>query len=123
MQEVRTAGIAADWLEKYGFEVHRNIGKTGVVGLLKNGDGPCILLRADMDGLPVKEKTGLDYASKAAGTDRFGQSVSIMHACAHDLPVTWLMAARSEERRVGTECVSKCRSRCAPYQSKKKKNK
>src|SRR3546814_7245475 len=71
MQEVRTAGIAADWLEKYGFEVHRNIGKTGVVGLLKNGDGPCILLRADMDGLPVKEKTGLDYASKAAGTDRF----------------------------------------------------
>ncbi|MFC3674615.1 amidohydrolase [Ferrovibrio xuzhouensis] len=93
MQEVRTAGIAADWLEKYGFEVHRQIGKTGVVGLLKNGEGPCILLRADMDGLPVKEKTGLEYASKAAGTDRFGQSVSIMHACAHDMHVTWLMAA------------------------------
>ncbi|WP_370156767.1 amidohydrolase [Ferrovibrio sp.] len=93
MQEVRTAGIAADWLEKYGYEVHRNIGKTGVVGLLKNGEGPCILLRADMDGLPVKEKTGLDYASQATGTDRFGQAVSIMHACAHDMHVTWLMAA------------------------------
>jgi len=93
MQEVRTAGIAADWLERHGWEVHRNIGKTGVVGLLKNGDGPCILLRADMDGLPVKEKTGLDYASQATGTDRFGQSVSIMHACAHDMHVTWLMAA------------------------------
>ncbi|WP_341704317.1 amidohydrolase [Ferrovibrio sp.] len=93
MQEVRTAGIAADWLEKYGYEVHRNIGKTGVVGLLKNSEGPCILLRADMDGLPVKEKTGLDYASQATGTDRFGQAVSIMHACAHDMHVTWLMAA------------------------------
>src|SRR3546814_15638985 len=121
MQEGRTAGIAADWLEKYGFEVQRNIGKTGVVGLLKNGDGPCILLRADMDGLPVKEKTGLDYASKAAGTDRFGQSVSIMHACAHDMHVTWLMAAcrllsdRSEERRGGKECVSTCRSRWSSY--------
>src|SRR3546814_2062215 len=56
MQAVRTAGIAADWLEKYGFEVHRNIGKTGVVGLLKNGEGPCILLRADMDGLPVRSE-------------------------------------------------------------------
>ncbi|HEX6978758.1 MAG TPA: amidohydrolase [Alphaproteobacteria bacterium] len=92
MQEVRTAGIAAKWLEQHGFEVHAGIGKTGVVGLLKNGEGPCILLRADMDGLPVKEKTGLPYASQQTGTDRFGQSVSIMHACAHDMHVTWLMA-------------------------------
>ncbi|WP_298721754.1 amidohydrolase [uncultured Ferrovibrio sp.] len=92
MQEVRTAGIAARWLEDHGYEVHAGIGKTGVVGLLKNGDGPCILLRADMDGLPVKEKTGLPYASEQTGTDRFGQSVSIMHACAHDMHVTWLMA-------------------------------
>lgn len=92
MQEVRTAGIAARWLEENGFEVHAGIGRTGVVGLLKNGDGPCILLRADMDGLPVKEKTGLPYASTQTGTDRFGQSVSIMHACAHDMHVTWLMA-------------------------------
>jgi len=73
-------------------EIHTGIGKTGVVGLLKNGDGPVILLRADMDALPVKEKTGLPYASTATGIDRFGQSVSIMHACAHDMHVTWLMA-------------------------------
>lgn len=92
MQEVRTSGIAARWLEDHGYEVHAGIGRTGVVGLLKNGEGPCILLRADMDGLPVKEKTGLPYASQQTGTDRFGQSVSIMHACAHDMHVTWLMA-------------------------------
>lgn len=92
LQEVRTAGIAATWLEACGAEVHTGIGKTGVVGLLKNGDGPVILLRADMDALPVKEKTGLPYASTATGIDRFGQSVSIMHACAHDMHVTWLMA-------------------------------
>lgn len=92
MQEVRTAGVAAAWMKKYGFEVHEQVGKTGVVALLKNGDGPVILLRADMDGLPVKEKTGLDYASTQTGTDRFGQAVSIMHACGHDFHVTWLMA-------------------------------
>ncbi|WP_341909805.1 amidohydrolase [Ferrovibrio terrae] len=92
MQEVRTAGIAAAWMKQYGFEVHEKVGTTGVVAILKNGDGPVILLRADMDGLPVKEKTGLDYASTQTGVDRFGQSVSIMHACGHDFHVTWLMA-------------------------------
>lgn len=74
-------------MKKYGFEVHEKVGKTGVVALLKNGDGPVILLRADMDGLPVKEKTDLDYASTQTGVDRFGQSVSIMHACGHDFHV------------------------------------
>ncbi|WP_341896117.1 amidohydrolase [Ferrovibrio terrae] len=92
MQEVRTAGIAAAWMKQYGFEVHEKVGTTGVVAILKNGDGPVILLRADMDGLPVKEKTGLGYASTQTGVDRFGQSVSIMHACGHDFHVTWLMA-------------------------------
>ena len=92
MQEVRTAAIAAAWMKQYGFEVHEKIGTTGVVAILKNGDGPVILLRADMDGLPVKEKTGLDYASTQTGVDRFGQAVSIMHACGHDFHVTWLMA-------------------------------
>ncbi|MCW0236197.1 MAG: amidohydrolase [Ferrovibrio sp.] len=92
MQEVRTAGIAAAWMKQYGFEVHEKVGTTGVVAILKNGDGPVILLRADMDGLPVKEKTGLDYASTQTGVDRFGQAVSIMHACGHDFHVTWLMA-------------------------------
>ena len=64
MQEHRTAGIAADWLRKHGYEVTEKIGGTGVVGLLRNGEGATVLLRADMDALPMKENTGLPYASK-----------------------------------------------------------
>jgi len=63
MQENRTAGVAADRLRSAGYEVTTGIGKTGVVGLLRNGDGPVIMLRADMDALPVRETTGLPYAS------------------------------------------------------------
>ncbi|MGB7191317.1 MAG: M20/M25/M40 family metallo-hydrolase [Acidobacteriaceae bacterium] len=69
------------------------IGKTGVVGLLRNGDGPTIMLRADMDALPVKEETGLPYASKATDTDREGKTVPVMHACGHDMHVAWLIGA------------------------------
>lgn len=65
MQEVRTAGMAADWLEANGFEVSRQIGQTGVVGVLKNGEGPTVMLRADMDALAITETTGLPYASTA----------------------------------------------------------
>src|SRR5215472_12262483 len=68
MQESRTAGVAADYLRKAGYEVTTGVGKTGVVGLLRNGDGPTVMLRADMDALPVKEATGLDYASKVTAT-------------------------------------------------------
>src|SRR4051812_9298496 len=63
MQETRTAGIAANHLKANGFEVTTEIGKTGVVGILRNGDGPTVMLRADMDALPIKEATGLPYAS------------------------------------------------------------
>jgi hippurate hydrolase len=69
MQETRTADIAADRLQKAGYEVTTGIGKTGVVGLLRNGDGPTIMLRADMDALPIAENTGLEYASKVSATD------------------------------------------------------
>jgi hippurate hydrolase len=62
-QEVRTAATAAAALREAGFEVHERIGTTGVVGILRNGDGPTVLMRADMDGLPMKEETGLPYAS------------------------------------------------------------
>jgi len=93
MQEYRTAGIAADWLKKHGYEVTEGVGGTGVVGLLRNGDGPTVLLRADMDALPIEESTGLDYASKATGTDRFDQETSIAHSCGHDMHVVWLMGA------------------------------
>ena len=73
MQEHRTSGIAAAWLKQQGYEVTEGVGGTGVVGLLRNGDGATVLLRADMDALPMKESTGLPYASDKTGTDRFGQ--------------------------------------------------
>jgi hippurate hydrolase len=91
MQERRTAGIVAAWLRQRGYEVTEGIGGTGVVGLLRNGDGPTVLLRADMDALPMKEGTGLPYASQASGTDRFGQETAIAHSCGHDMHVAWLM--------------------------------
>lgn len=102
MQEKRTSGLAASWLRKYGFEVTEGVGGTGVVGLLRNGDGPTVLLRADMDALPIKESTGLPYASDRTGTDRFGQATSIAHACGHDMHIVWMMGATrilSENRR------------------------
>jgi len=93
MQENRTAHIAADRLRAAGYEVTTGVGKTGVVGLLRNGDGPTIMLRADMDALPVKEATGLPYASNITATDREGKTVPVMHACGHDMHVTWLVGA------------------------------
>ena len=93
MQEHRTAGIAAAWLRQQGYEVTEGVGGTGVVGLLRNGEGATVLLRADMDALPVEEATGLPYASREKGVDRYGQSVSIAHACGHDMHVAWLMGA------------------------------
>jgi len=91
MQEGRTAGVAADHLRAVGYEVTTGVGKTGVVGLLNNGEGPTVMLRADMDALPVLEATGLPYASKVTATDSTGKSVPVMHACGHDMHVTWLI--------------------------------
>ena len=93
MQENRTAGIAAERLRAHGYDVTTGIGTTGVVGVLKNGYGPVVMLRADMDALPVREATGLPYASTAAATDSEGKSVPVMHACGHDMHVTWLIGA------------------------------
>lgn len=93
MQEARTASIAADHLRSTGFEVTTAVGKTGVVGLLRNGDGPVVMLRADMDALPVEESTGLPYASKVTAVDSTGKTVPVMHACGHDMHVTWLIGA------------------------------
>jgi hippurate hydrolase len=92
MQENRTAGIAADHLRAAGYEVTSGVGKTGVVGVLRNGDGPTLMLRADMDALPVREATGLPYASSVTA-DQNGKSVPVMHACGHDMHVTWLIGA------------------------------
>ncbi len=93
MQETRTAGLAAERLLAAGFEVTTGVGKTGVVGLLRNGEGPTVMLRADMDALPVEEATGLPYASKATATDQDGHTVPVSHMCGHDLHVTWLCGA------------------------------
>jgi amidohydrolase len=92
MQEQRTAGIAADWLRHQGYEVTEKVGGTGVVGLLRNGEGQTVLLRADMDALPMKENTGLSYASTKTGKDpSSGVDTAIAHSCGHDMHVTWLM--------------------------------
>ncbi|HXT13829.1 MAG TPA: M20 family metallopeptidase [Candidatus Angelobacter sp.] len=93
MQETRTAGLAAERLRAAGYEVTTGVGKTGVVGLMRNGEGPTVMLRADMDALPVKELTGLPYASNQTATDREGKTVPVMHACGHDMHVTWLAGA------------------------------
>jgi amidohydrolase len=92
MQERRTAGIAANWLREQGYEVTEGVGGTGVVGLLRNGEGATVLLRADMDALPMKENTGLPYASTRTGADpSSGRETAIAHSCGHDVHVTWLM--------------------------------
>jgi hippurate hydrolase len=93
MQETRTAGLAASRLGAAGYEVTTGVGKTGVVGLLRNGDGPTVMLRADMDALPVEEATNLPYASKATATDRQGNAVPVSHMCGHDMHVAWLAGA------------------------------
>jgi amidohydrolase len=93
MQETRTAGLVAARLRAAGYDVTTEVGKTGVVGLLRNGEGPTVMLRADMDALPVEEMTGLPYASKVRATDRDGKRVPVMHACGHDMHVAWLVGA------------------------------
>jgi amidohydrolase len=93
MQETRTASLAADRLRAAGYEVTMGVGKTGVVGLLRNGDGPTVMLRADMDALPVEEATGLPYASTVKTKDREGNTVPVGHMCGHDMHVTWLVGA------------------------------
>ena len=111
-QETRTAGVVARHLGELGIEFEEGIGKTGVVGIIRNpstrlsnsgeavyrdtgesADGPVVWLRADMDALPVKEMTGLEYASTARGTDPAGSDVPVMHACGHDMHVTCLLGA------------------------------
>ncbi len=93
MQEVRTAGLAAKHLADNGYEVTTGVGETGVVGLLRNGEGPTVMLRADMDGLPIQEATGLAYASTVSATDSTGKTTPVAHACGHDMHVAWLMGA------------------------------
>jgi hippurate hydrolase len=95
MQEVRTPAKLAAEMRKLGFKVTEKIGKTGVVAMMENGPGPVLMLRADMDALPVSEQTGLPFASKIRATTGQGVETGVMHACGHDTHVTaWLATAR-----------------------------
>lgn len=91
--EHRTAGIIAQHLTALGVQVHTGIGATGVAGVVRNGSGPTVLLRADMDALPIKELTGLPYASTTVSKDDRGNTVPVMHACGHDIHMTCLLGA------------------------------
>jgi amidohydrolase len=92
-QEHDTAAAVAQRLRSFGYQMYEGIGGAGVVGVLHNGDGPTVLLRADMDALPVKEQTGLPYASTVTARDADGTEVPVMHACGHDVHVTCLLGA------------------------------
>jgi metal-dependent amidase/aminoacylase/carboxypeptidase family protein len=85
LQEQQTAARLAHELEGTGFEVTPRVGGYGLVAVLKNGPGPTVLVRTDMDALPVVEQTGLPYASKVRARDRDGKDVGVMHACGHDM--------------------------------------
>lgn len=92
-QEYRTSTRLADALETLGYNVTRKVGGTGVVALLSNGNGPTVMLRGDMDALPIKEETGLAFASQQTALDSTGQEVPLMHACGHDLHSSCLIGA------------------------------
>ncbi len=91
LHEERTAAHVAEELRKAGLEVTTGVGRNGVVGVLRNGEGPTVLVRADMDALPVKEQTGLPYASTVVTKDSQGNDVPVMHACGHDIHMTCLV--------------------------------
>ncbi|MDQ3246977.1 MAG: amidohydrolase [Pseudomonadota bacterium] len=95
MQETRTPAKLAAEARKLGFDVTEKVGKTGVVGVIRNGAGPVLMLRADMDGLPVVEQTGLPFASNVRATARSGVETGVMHACGHDTHMAaWIGTAR-----------------------------
>ena len=93
LQEHRSAALLAKALVSAGFETAEHVGGTGVVGVLRNGKGPVVMLRADFDALPIEEKTGLPYASTVRTTDSEGVEVSVMHACGHDMHAACLVGA------------------------------
>src|ERR1022692_3682906 len=90
--ETQTATKLAARLRSSGYDVTEHVGGTGVVAILKNGPGPTIMLRTELDALPVEEKTGLPYASKVRAKDDAGRDVPVMHACGHDLHMASLFA-------------------------------
>jgi amidohydrolase len=105
--ETQTAANLAGRLRSFGYEVTEHVGGTGIVALLKNGTGPTVMLRTELDALPVEEKTGLSYASQVRAKDDAGHEVSVMHACGHDLHMASILGtaaimARSKDTWHGT---------------------
>ncbi len=101
-EEVKTAAKLAARMRALGFEVTEGVGKTGVVAVMRNGAGPTVMLRADMDGLPVTEQTGLPYASKAVAVPASGVETGVMHACGHDTHMAaWIGTAQLLAARKG----------------------
>src|SRR5579872_2218044 len=105
--ETRTAALLASKLRSLGYEVTEHVGGTGIVALMKNGAGPTVMLRTELDALPVEEKTGLPYASKVHAKNDAGVDVPVMHACGHDLHMSSLYAtaavmAHSKDKWHGT---------------------
>ena len=90
-REFETAARLAEEIGKHGYEVTAGVGGTGVVAVMRNGEGPTVMVRADMDGLPVLENSGLSYASKATQEDIDGEVKPVMHACGHDVHITSLV--------------------------------
>ena len=94
-QETRTAGALAERVKALGFEVTTAVGRTGIVAVMRNGAGPTVMLRTELDALPVEEKTGLPFASSVVAKNAAGQMVPVMHACGHDLHMAaWAGTAR-----------------------------
>ncbi|MCF7512121.1 amidohydrolase [Pseudoalteromonas sp. L23] len=95
-KEEKTAGRLADEMRRLGYDVTENVGGFGVVGMLKNGDGPTVMIRADTDGLPIIEETGKSYASKVKVKDDAGNLVGVMHGCGHDIHMTSLIGTAKQ---------------------------
>lgn len=107
LREEKTSALLAEELRRAGYEVTERVGKWGIVAVLKNGNGPTVLVRADMDALPVTEQTGLPYASTVTTRDSAGNEVGVMHACGHDIHMTSLVGtarvlAQLKDRWQGT---------------------
>jgi hippurate hydrolase len=105
--ETRTASLMAGKLRALGYDVTENVGGTGIVGIMKNGPGPVVMLRTELDALPVEEQTGLPYASKVRAKDDNGRDVPVMHACGHDVHMATLygtatIMAKSKDTWHGT---------------------
>ena len=130
-QEQRTAALLAKELRAVGCDVTENVGKYetadqkcyGVVGVMKNGDGPVVLVRTDLDALPVQEETGLPYASKVVTKNEKGDDVPVMHACGHDAHVSILigvarsLAKKPENKKNAARCLRLRNGRCSGQQN------